>query len=132
MAVYREHSKDPRQVVKIEDIDMPKPKSNGVLIKVEAASYNYNDLWGIWGEPIKIPMPHVSGSDAAGRVVEVGENLTANIKIGDRVVVYPNLTCRVCQECTSGKEYDCNSRQVWGFQTGPLWAALRSIRLCLK
>lgn len=120
-AVYREHSKDPRQVVKIEDIDTPKPKSNGVLIKVEAASYNYNDLWGIWGEPIKIPMPHISGSDAAGTVVEVGENLTGNIKIGDRVVVYPNLTCRVCSECTSGKEYDCNSRQVWGFQTGPLW-----------
>ena len=120
-AVYREHSKDPRQVVKIEDIDIPKPKSNGVLIKVEAASYNYNDLWGIWGEPIKIPMPHISGSDAAGRVVEVGENLTGNIKIGDRVVVYPNLTCRVCSECTSGKEYDCKSRQVWGFQTGPLW-----------
>ena len=130
-AVYREHSKDPRQVVKIEDIDTPKPKSNGVLIKVEAASYNYNDLWGIWGEPIKIPMPHISGSDAAGRVVEVGENLTANIKIGDRVVVYPNLTCRVCHECTSGKEYDCKSRQVWGFQTGPL-AALLSIRICLK
>ena len=120
-AVYREHSKDPRQVVKIEDIDIPKAKSNGVLIKVEAASYNYNDLWGIWGEPIKIPMPHISGSDAAGIVVEVGENLTTNIKIGDRVVVYPNLTCRVCSECTSGKEYDCNSRQVWGFQTGPLW-----------
>jgi alcohol dehydrogenase len=121
-AIYREHSKDPRQVVKIEDIDIPKPKSNGgVLIKVEAASYNYNDLWGIWGEPIEIPMPHISGSDAAGRVVEVGENLMANIKIGDRVVVYPNLTCRVCHECTSGKEYDCNSRQVWGFQTGPLW-----------
>ncbi|HSA72441.1 MAG TPA: hypothetical protein VLD84_00660 [Nitrososphaeraceae archaeon] len=48
-AVYREHSKDPRQVVRIEDIDIPKPKSNSVLIKVEAASYNYNDLWGIWG-----------------------------------------------------------------------------------
>ena len=120
-AVYREHSKDPRQVVKIEDIDIPKPKSNGVLIKVEAASYNYNDLWGIWGEPIKIPMPHISGSDAAGIVVEVGENLTTNIKIGDRVVVYPNLTCRVCHKCTGGKEYDCSSRQVWGFQTGPLW-----------
>ena len=33
-----------------------------------------------------------------------------------------NITWRrVCHECTSGKEYDCNSRQVWGFQTGPLW-----------
>ena len=122
-AVYRGHSKDPRQVVKIEDIDIPKPKSNGVLIKVEAASYNYNDLWGIWGEPIKIPMPHISGSDAAGTVVEVGENVTTHIKVGDRVVVHPNLTCRVCNECTDGKEYDCRSRMVWGFQTGPLWGA---------
>jgi alcohol dehydrogenase len=122
-AVYREHSKDPRQVVKIEDIDTPKPKSNSVLIRIEAASYNYNDLWGIWGQPIKIPMPHISGSDAAGTVVEVGENVTSKTRVGDRVVVHPNLTCRVCNECTDGKEYDCRSRMVWGFQTGPFWGA---------
>jgi alcohol dehydrogenase len=120
-AVYREHSEDPRQVVKIEDIDAPKPESSEVMIEVEAASYNYNDLWGIWGKPIKIPMPHISGSDAAGTVVEIGENVTANIKIGDRVVAHPNLTCRVCYECTSGREFDCLNRKVWGFQTGPLW-----------
>src|ERR671924_2022775 len=120
-AVYRQYHRDPRQVVKIEDIDTPSPKGNEVLIKVEAAAYNYNDLWGIWGEPIKIPMPHISGSDAAGTVAEVGENVTGNIKVGDRVVAHPNLTCRVCYECTSGREYDCGSRQVWGFQTGPLW-----------
>jgi NADPH:quinone reductase-like Zn-dependent oxidoreductase len=66
-------------------------------------------------------MPHISGSDAAGTIVETGENVSPNIKIGDRVVVHPNLTCRVCYECTSGREYDCSSRKVWGFQTGPLW-----------
>ena len=120
-AVYREHHKDPRQVVRIEDIDTPKPKGNVFLIKVEAAAYNYNDLWGIWGEPIKIPMPHISGSDIAGTVADVGVNVTGKIKVGDRVVSYPNLTCGLCYECTSGREYDCGSRQVWGFQTGPLW-----------
>jgi NADPH:quinone reductase-like Zn-dependent oxidoreductase len=94
-AVYREHSEDPKQVVKIEDIDTPTPNSSEVVIKVEAAaSYNYNDLWGIWGKPIKIPMLHISGSDAAGTFVEIGENVAANIKIGDRVVAHPNLTCR--------------------------------------
>ena len=30
-------------------------------------------------------------------------------------------SCRICSACTSGKEYDCRQRQVWGFQTGPLW-----------
>lgn len=121
-AVYRQHGKDPRQIVRIEDVDVPRIKPNEVLIKVEAAAYNYNDLWGIWGEPIKIPMPHISGSDAAGTVAEVGEDVS-HVRVGDRVVVHPNLTCRVCYECTSGREYDCRDRQVWGFQTGPLWGA---------
>jgi NADPH:quinone reductase-like Zn-dependent oxidoreductase len=31
------------------------------------------------------------------------------------------MSCRVCDACTSGREYDCNDRTIWGFQTGPLW-----------
>ena len=96
-AVYREHNKDPRKVVKIEEIEIPKIKHNQVLIKVEAASYNYNDLWGIWGEPIKIPLPHISGSDVSGTVVDIGENVLG-IKKGDRIVGHPNLTCRICRD----------------------------------
>lgn len=119
-AVFREYNKDPKQVVKIEDIDVPKIKANEVLIKVEFAAYNYNDLWAIWGDPVKTPLPHISGSDVAGNVVEVGEEVT-KFKVGDRVVSHSNMSCRVCEQCTAGKEYDCKDRQIWGFQTGPLW-----------
>jgi NADPH:quinone reductase-like Zn-dependent oxidoreductase len=98
-AIFREYNKDPMKVVKIEDIDVPKIKSNEVLIKVEAAAYNYNDLWAIWGEPVKTPLPHISGSDVGGTVVEVGPDVQ-KIKVGDRVVSHSN---------------------IWGFQTGPLW-----------
>ena len=121
-AVFREYSQDPTKVVKIEDIDVPKIKPNEVMIKVEAAAYNYNDLWAIWGEPVKTPLPHISGSDAAGTVVEVGSDVT-KLKVGDRVVSHSNMSCRVCDMCTSGREFDCNDRQIWGFQTGPLWGA---------
>jgi NADPH:quinone reductase-like Zn-dependent oxidoreductase len=119
-AVFREYNKDPKQVVNIEDIDVPKIKANEVLIKVESAAYNYNDLWAIWGDPVKTPLPHISGSDVAGNVVEVGEEVT-KFKVGDRVVSHSNMSCRVCEQCTAGKEYDCKDRQIWGFQTGPLW-----------
>lgn len=119
-AVFREYNKDPTKVIKIEDIDVPKIKSNEVLIKVESAAYNYNDLWAIWGDPVKTPLPHISGSDVAGPVVEVGEEVT-KFKVGDRVVSHSNLSCRVCEQCTAGREYDCKDRLVWGFQTGPLW-----------
>src|SRR5687768_644095 len=119
-AVFREYNQDPTKVIKIEDIDTPKLKPNEVLIKVESASYNYNDLWAIWGDPVKTPLPHISGSDVAGPVVEVGEDVT-KFRTGDRVVSHSNLSCRICEMCTAGREYDCNERLVWGFQTGPLW-----------
>ena len=99
---------------------MPKLKPNEIMIKVEAASYNYNDLWAIWGDPIKTPLPHISGSDVAGTAVEVGEDVL-HIRVGDRIVSHSNMSCRVCEMCTSGREYDCADRTIWGFQTGPLW-----------
>jgi NADPH:quinone reductase-like Zn-dependent oxidoreductase len=119
-AVFRSHNRDPTRVVKIEDTEIPKINPHEVLIKVESASYNYDDLWAIWGEPIKVPMPHISGTDIAGTIIEVGENVTSLNK-GDRVVSHANLSCRICKMCTSGREYDCEKRMVWGFQTGPLW-----------
>jgi alcohol dehydrogenase len=119
-AVFREYNKDPTKVVKVEDIDVPKIKPNEVLIKVESSAYNYNDLWAIWGDPVKTPLPHISGSDVAGSVVEVGEDVT-KFKVGDRVVSHSNMSCRICELCTSGREYDCKDRLIWGFQTGPLW-----------
>ena len=109
-------------MVKIEDIDAPKLKTNEVMFRVEAASYNYNDLWAIWGEPAKVPMPHISGSDAAGVITAVGDEVS-RLKVGDRVVSHSNLSCRACDMCTSGREFDCLERKIWGFETGPLWGA---------
>jgi len=120
--VYEQYATndDFEKILKIKDIDEPKPKSNEVVFKVKSAALNYDDIWGMRGKPIEIPMPHISGTDAAGEVIAVGDEVT-NIKVGDRVVTNGNLTCRVCQACTSGREFDCPSRKIWGFQTGPLW-----------
>jgi NADPH:quinone reductase-like Zn-dependent oxidoreductase len=122
--VYDEYAPDDNyaKILKVKDIPDPKPKANEVVFKLKAAALNYNDIWGMRGVPIAIPLPHVSGSDAAGDVIAVGEDVKT-IKVGDRVVSHSNLSCRTCALCTSGREFDCTNRQVWGFQTGPLWGA---------
>lgn len=120
--VYEEYAPDDdyAKILKIKEIPDPKPKPNEVVFKVKVAGLNHDDIWGMRGKPIKIPMPHVSGTDAAGEVVAVGGDVTT-IKVGDRVVSHGNMSCRVCMTCTEGREYDCPRRKIWGFQTGPLW-----------
>ena len=81
--------------MKIDDVETPKIKSNEVMIKVEAAGFDYNDFWAISGDPVKVPLPHISGSDVAGTVVEAG-NEVIKLKVGDRVVSDSNMSCRVC------------------------------------
>lgn len=122
--VYEEYAPDDNyaKILKVKDVPDPKPKSNQVVFKVHSTALNYNDIWGMRGVPIAIPLPHISGSDAAGVVTAVGEDVTT-LKVGDRVATHSNLACRVCKACTDGREFDCTKRQVWGFQTGPLWGA---------
>ena len=72
------------------------------------------------GKPLAVPLPHISGTDAAGEVIAVGDNVK-NIKVRDRIVSHGNISCRVCAPCTDGREYDCRQRKIWGFETGPLW-----------
>ena len=114
------HDDDFESILELRDIPEPIPKPNEVIFRVKAASLNYDDIWGMRGKPLAVPLPHVSGTDAAGEVTAIGDNVK-NIKVGDRVVSHGNMSCRVCTACTDGKEYDCRQRKIWGFETGPLW-----------
>lgn len=126
--VYEEYAPndDYKKILKVKDVSEPKPKANEVVFKVKAAALNYNDIWGMRGQPIPVPLPHVSGSDASGEVIAIGDEVK-NIKVGDRVASHSNMSCRVCSACTDGREYDCEKRTIWGFQTGPLWGAFSEV-----
>ena len=72
------------------DADVPKPKSNQIVIKIAASSLNYHDLLVALGfiptEDGRVPL-----SDAAGEIVEIGSDVK-DWKIGDHVmsVCFPN------------------------------------------
>ena len=120
--VYEKYAEnnDFEAILQIKDIPEPTPNPDEGVFRVKAASLNYDDIWGMRGKPLAVPLPHISGTDAAGEVIAIGEDVK-NIKIGDRVVSHGNMSCRVCAACTDGKEYNCRKRKIWGFETGPLW-----------
>ncbi len=107
-------------VLKYTDTGIPKAGPNDVVINVKASACNFNDIWARRGLPgMKIILPHISGSDVSGVVVETGSEVH-NVKIGDEVVVHCGISCRECDYCTRGEEFFCPEFEIWGFQTGPL------------
>jgi NADPH:quinone reductase-like Zn-dependent oxidoreductase len=116
--VFEEHGGP--EVLKYLDVPEPQISPNEVLIKVKASGCNYNDVWARRGLPgVSIIMPHISGSDAAGEIVEVGSEVT-NVKLGEEVVVFSSISCGTCEACARGEVFFCRQFKIWGFQTGPL------------
>jgi len=79
------------EVLQLKEIEKPSPKDNEVLIKVHAVSINDWDFGLLQGDfvnrllnGILKPKRKILGSDIAGRIESVGENVT-RFKPGDEV-----------------------------------------------
>jgi len=102
----------------------PVPTINAaeVLIEVKAIALNHLDLWVRKGvTSVKLPMPHILGSDAAGIVAAVGE-LVKNVKIGDKVLLAPGWGCQSCSLCLAGDDNLCRDYKVLGENTQGVYA----------
>ncbi|ACO03705.1 MAG TPA: NAD(P)H-quinone oxidoreductase [Persephonella sp.] len=114
-AYYEEHGS--YENIKIGELPQPEIKEDEVLVKVKAFSLNHLDIWIMEGKyPAKIPMPHIFGSDASGVVVKKG-SAVKNVKEGDSVIVYPGLSCGICERCLSGRDNECKSYSILGVLT---------------
>ena len=97
-----------------EDAPEPNFESGEVIVKLKAAAINHIDIWNRMGATgIAVPMPHILGADGAGVVAEVGANV-ANVKVGDRVCLYPPTGCGQCEYCLTDRDFMCFRLRVLG------------------
>ena len=76
--------------LRLEDVPLPVPEWNQVLIKLKAAALNRRDLLVRSREQYRAAMPFIPGSDGAGVVVAVGPGAIQS-RVGDNVVINPAL-----------------------------------------
>src|SRR5262245_28514350 len=102
MRAVRFHEHGGPEVLRIEEAPAPEAGPGEVLVRVEACALNHMDLWVRRGLPtLKVPLPHISGSDVAGRVAALGPGV-AGLPVGARVVLNPGVSCMRCGECLGG------------------------------
>jgi len=82
-AVCREYG--PPEVVRIEELPSPPLERGQARVRVEAAAVNFPDVLLVANQyQLPVPLPFVPGSEFAGTVVEVADDV-ASAAVGDRV-----------------------------------------------
>ncbi len=96
------------QIAFREDIAAPELRAPGdVRVRLSAAALNHLDLFVVAGLPgVTIVPPWILGGDGAGTIESVGAGVTTVVP-GDRVVINPGISCRVCDYCKAGEQSLC-------------------------
>lgn len=100
----------------LEDVDVPKPGINDVLIRVHKTGICGTDLhiykWDKWAQET-IPVPMVVGHEFVGEIVEVGSNV-ADFYPGETVSGEGHVVCGRCRNCLAGRRHLCADTQGIG------------------
>jgi NADPH:quinone reductase len=79
------NSYGPPEIVRVREIPSPPIGPSTVRVHVRAAAVNFPDVLVVANEyQVQIPLPFVPGSEFAGVVTEVGDDV-ADLRVGDRV-----------------------------------------------
>src|SRR5215211_6984276 len=99
--------------VEVESREVPTPGPGELRMRVEASGLCGTDLHIASGE-YPLASPGVTlGHEFSGTVVEAGEGVDAFAE-GDRIVVDPNIPCRVCRYCHGSRPHLCENPQAIG------------------
>ena len=91
---------EPKDVLQLQDIDVPAPGPGQLLVQVGAAALNWPDVNLCRGAyHLRPPLPFTPGMEACGQIVEVGEGVDPSRK-GRRVVAVPELPAGALAEYT--------------------------------
>ena len=79
---------EPTEVLELADVPEPlAPAAGDVLVGVEYAPINMNDLYLIQGAfPVRPSLPSIVGNEGVGRVLAVGSGVE-HLEVGDRVLI---------------------------------------------
>ena len=107
-----------KQPLVLQDVDVPVPEADEVLIQVEACGVCHSDLSiadGDWPQLKRIiKKPLIPGHEVVGRVVKRGDRVQ-DLQAGDRVgVAWLHWSCGVCELCKEGLENLCPNQAITG------------------
>jgi threonine 3-dehydrogenase len=95
--------------LRLEDVPVPVPGPDEVLIEVHATGICGTDLhiyhWDDWAQAT-IPTPMIVGHEFSGRIAGLGSNVSGFLE-GELVSAEGHVVCGKCRNCLAGRRHLC-------------------------
>lgn len=111
-AVVLERSPGPLRVV--DDWPEPQAGSGQVIVRVTGVGICGSDLALVAGHRPPPSLPWVPGHETLGEIIATGPGVDRH-RVGQRVIIEPNIPCLACAACLSGRTSACPKRISLGF-----------------
>ncbi len=121
MLAARIHGHGGNEVLRIDELPIPKREPGEALVRMIAGGLNRVDLYmRNSGAGITHRLPLILGLDGSGVVEEADAG--SKFRAGDEVLIYPGQPCGSCEFCLKGEEVLCSRGRIFGEQVDGTFA----------
>lgn len=112
---------EPTQGVRLETAPIPEPAKGQVLVRSSLVGICGSDTHAIAGQHPFLTSRYLPGHEATGTVIAVGDDV-ADLSVGQRVLLKPNVACGDCLNCGAGRSNACENLTWIGCDPSLGWA----------
>ena len=112
--------------LRYEDVPIPEPAADEVLLKVLAAGICGSDVPRVFSHGVR-DFPTIIGHEFAGEIVSAGTNVDKSC-IGKRAAVFPLLPCFTCYACRDENYAACVDYDYYGSRRDGAFAEFIAVK----
>jgi len=105
---------DPNHIEPVETA-ITEPGKQEALVKIYSSGICGSDLTIVSGNHPRATAPLIIGHEFAGEIVELPPPDQSQFQVGDKVTLFPLLSCGHCYACRNGLGHVCSTLRVIGF-----------------
>jgi (R,R)-butanediol dehydrogenase / meso-butanediol dehydrogenase / diacetyl reductase len=99
--------------VAVEQVPLPEVRDEEALIEVEACGFCGSDINIIAGTHPRAKAPLTLGHEVSGKICQINSR-SSHLKAGDKVAVFPLISCGNCHACKHGNPHVCRNLKLYG------------------
>jgi len=102
----------------LQEFPIPDIDTDEAILDVDMVGVCASDP-GIYKGYTDFPLPLIPGHEIVGRIHTIGDEAKKDygVEVGDRVVVFPGITCGSCLQCQLDRSPYCENRNAYGMRT---------------